>query len=169
MQTNGRLVEDIEHVDQLRANLSSQTDALTLTTRQRGRLAVEGQIVETHIEQEVKTGTNLLQYLGGYLLLLGIEMFLYMIEPFAQLADIHSAEFGDVLIPDAIGQRLTVQSLSVTLRTLAFCQKLIGPFLTAGTLVALHDITQIFDDAIEPDEVIARCVNQFLVDTNLFQ
>ena len=49
VQTDARLIEDIEHVDQLATNLSSQTDALALTSRERSRLAVEREIIESHI------------------------------------------------------------------------------------------------------------------------
>ena len=49
VQTDARLIEDIEHVDQLATNLSSQTDALALATRERSRLAVEREIIESHI------------------------------------------------------------------------------------------------------------------------
>ena len=45
-------IEDIEHVDQLATNLSSQTDALALTTRKRSRLAVKREIIESHIQEE---------------------------------------------------------------------------------------------------------------------
>ena len=53
VQTDARLVEDIEHVDELAANLGGETDALALSTGERGRLAVEREIVETHVEEEV--------------------------------------------------------------------------------------------------------------------
>ena len=50
VQSDGRLVQDIQYVDQLRTNLCCQTDALTLTTRQRCRLAVQRQIVQTDFQ-----------------------------------------------------------------------------------------------------------------------
>ena len=41
MQTDTWLVEDVEHVDELAANLCGKTDALTLAARERSRLAIE--------------------------------------------------------------------------------------------------------------------------------
>ena len=84
MKADAGLVEDIEHIDKLRTNLRSQSDALALTTRERGRLAIQGEIVEPHFEQEVQSGAYLLQNLLGYLLLLVVEMVFHLIEPLAQ-------------------------------------------------------------------------------------
>ena len=41
MQPNARLIEDVEHIDQLRANLRGEPDALTLSSRQRSTGSVE--------------------------------------------------------------------------------------------------------------------------------
>ena len=41
MKSDGRLVEDIEHINQLTTNLGSKTNTLTLTTRKGCRLARE--------------------------------------------------------------------------------------------------------------------------------
>ena len=40
VKTDAGLVEDIEHVDELGANLRGQTDTLALATRERSRLTV---------------------------------------------------------------------------------------------------------------------------------
>ena len=105
----------------------------------------------------------------GYLLLLVIQMVFHLVEPFAQFTDIHRCQFGDVLVPDTIGESLTVESLSVTFRTFAFFQKLISPFLTRCRFVIFHDISQVFNDAVETDEIVAGGVNQFLFDPDIFK
>ena len=50
VQSDARLVEDIEYVDELRTYLCGKTYTLALTSRERCRLSVERQIVETHIQ-----------------------------------------------------------------------------------------------------------------------
>ena len=57
----------------------------------------------------------------------------------------------------------------MTLRTFTFRQELLRPFLSVGTLVALHHVAQVFDDAVEGHEIVARRVNQFLVDAHILQ
>src|SRR5574344_1456976 len=48
MQSDTRFIWYIKHVDQLGTDLRGQSDTLTLTARQRSRLTVERQIVETY-------------------------------------------------------------------------------------------------------------------------
>ncbi len=86
VQTNRRFVEDIQHVDQLRTNLRGQSDALALTARQRGRLTVQRQIIQSHVQKEIQSGAYLLQYLCGNLLLLFVQVLLGFIQPFAQFS-----------------------------------------------------------------------------------
>ena len=54
MQTNARLVEHIHHTREARANLAGQSNALRFTTRQGIGTAVEAQIVQTHVVQELQ-------------------------------------------------------------------------------------------------------------------
>ena len=55
MQTDGRLVKNIKHIDQARTDLGGQPDALALATRKRRRIAVERHVVQPHLQQEVQT------------------------------------------------------------------------------------------------------------------
>jgi hypothetical protein len=54
VQADGRLVEHVEHAHEARADLAGQTDALGLAARQRGRRAVQREVVEAHVEQEAE-------------------------------------------------------------------------------------------------------------------
>ena len=65
VQADRRLVEHVHHARQLRAELRRQPDALRLAARQRGRRAIERQVVEADVEQEAEAGVDLLQDLGG--------------------------------------------------------------------------------------------------------
>ena len=53
MQTDGRLIKDIQHIDKARPYLGSQPNALTLTARECVRESVQRQITQSHVEQEV--------------------------------------------------------------------------------------------------------------------
>ena len=51
VEADRRLVEDVEHADQARADLRGEPDALPLAARQRGRRAVEGQVLEPDLRR----------------------------------------------------------------------------------------------------------------------
>ena len=169
VQSDAGLIQNIEHVHQLTAYLRRQTDTLTLAARQRCRLAVQCQIVQSHIEQEIQTRAYLLQYLCGNLLLLVVQVLFTLVQPCAQLVQVHRCQFGDVLVPDLIRQRLAVQSQAVTLGTFPFGQELVGPFLSARRVVVLHHRAQVFHHTVEIDEVVARRVHQILADAHRVQ
>ena len=59
VQTDGRLVQDVQHTHQARADLRGQPDALRLAAGEGGRRALQGQIVQTHIDQEAQAGVDL--------------------------------------------------------------------------------------------------------------
>ena len=96
-------------------------------------------------------------------------MLLTVVEPLAQLAEVHVGQFSDVLVPDLVRQGLAVQALPVTFRTLAFCQELLGPFLSAARLVVLHHRAQVFHHTVVVDEIVAGGMYQFLVDAHRLQ
>ena len=54
VQPDTRLVEDIQDIHQLTADLRSQTDTLALATRQGCRSTVQGQIIQSHIQQKLQ-------------------------------------------------------------------------------------------------------------------
>ena len=62
---------------------------MALSARETGRLTVESEVVKTNLEQEVETGTDLLEYLKGYLLLLMVEVRLHLIEPLTEFGNVH--------------------------------------------------------------------------------
>src|SRR6185295_12851788 len=52
VEADRRLVEDIEHADEARADLGREADALALAAGQRDGTAIEGQVVEADVDQE---------------------------------------------------------------------------------------------------------------------
>ena len=68
-----RLVADVEHAHQAGADLRRQADALRLAAGERRRAAVERQVVEADLDQEVEAGADLLEDLVGDRLLALVE------------------------------------------------------------------------------------------------
>src|SRR5687768_5022427 len=65
MESDARLVEDVEHAHQAGADLGCQPDALRLAAAQAASRAIQGQVVESDVDQESEAGLNLLQDLAG--------------------------------------------------------------------------------------------------------
>ena len=65
VQADRRLVEHVERADQRRAERRREVDALRLAARERGRQAVERQVVEADVAQERQPARDFLQHLLG--------------------------------------------------------------------------------------------------------
>ena len=65
MQTDGRLVEHVEHADQTGADLGGQPDALRLTAGERARGTLQRQVLQPDVEQEAQPRLDLLEHLPG--------------------------------------------------------------------------------------------------------
>ena len=61
VQADRRLVEDVERVDQRRADGGGEVDALQLAAGERARLAVERQIVEADVDQVAQAAADLVE------------------------------------------------------------------------------------------------------------
>ena len=62
VQADRRLVEDVEHADQARADLGRQPDALALAARQRAGGPVQREVVEADVHQEAEPLADLLEH-----------------------------------------------------------------------------------------------------------
>ena len=65
VQADGRLVQDIHHADQARADLAGQADALRLAAGQGVGAAIQSQVVEADIDQELQALADFLEDLVG--------------------------------------------------------------------------------------------------------
>ena len=65
VETNTGFIQDIEDAGKARTNLSGESNALSLTTGQRPCAARHTEIVQSHFEQELQTGSNLAQNGSG--------------------------------------------------------------------------------------------------------
>ena len=70
VEADGRLVQDVEHAHQAGADLGGQPDALPLAAGEGAGGAVEGEVVEPHVHQEVEPLADLLEDPAGDLGLL---------------------------------------------------------------------------------------------------
>ena len=163
VQTDARLIEYVEHVHKLRAYLCGKPYALALAARQCCRGTVERQVVEPHLQQEVKSCAYLLQYLCRYLLLLRVKMLLRLVGPAAQLADVHFGKLAYVLVPYSVRQSLAVEALAAAFRTGAFGKKLLAPLSGIGTVIVVDNVLYVFHHSVEGRKPVVGGVCQFLV------
>jgi len=103
VQADRRLVEDVEDPDQATADLGGQTDALGLAAGQGARVAMEGQVVQAHVEEEAHPGLDLFEdRLGDHPIPLGQ---LEGPDHLGGLADGQGAQLVDVPAVDGDRQR----------------------------------------------------------------
>ena len=98
VQPDRRLVEHVEHADEAAADLAREPDALRLAAGERARVAVEAQVVEADVEQELQPLVDLLEHPLGDQPLALVELDLG--EELGGLADREVADLGDVLAAD---------------------------------------------------------------------
>ena len=154
MQTDTRLVENIKHIHQLRTNLCSQTDTLALTAGKADRTTVQRQIIQTDIQQELQTRTNLFQNLyGDFLLFIGKE-FIYLHQPVIQLVDVHVCQFIDILVMDSEMQSFLIQAGPFTFGTNSSFSKLFRPFLRCRRSIFLLQHLNILHHSFIGNKVI---------------
>jgi hypothetical protein len=102
VQADARLVEDVEDADEPGADLGGQADALRLAAGQRARRAVEGEVVQPDVDEELQPLVDLLEHPLGDLPLARAEL-----EPAQELralADGHRRDLGDRAVAERDGE-----------------------------------------------------------------
>src|SRR5258708_3360996 len=61
MKSDRRLVEDVEHADEARADLRGETDALALAAGEAARRAIECKVFESYVGEKIQPLANFLQ------------------------------------------------------------------------------------------------------------
>ena len=92
MQADRGLVENVKHADQSAADLAGQANPLRLAAGERGRGAVERQILEPHVAQKAQPAANFLEHFGGDVCAGGI--LIELAEKLDGFADRQCADFG---------------------------------------------------------------------------
>ena len=148
VQSYRRLVEDVEHVHQLRTYLRSQSDALRLAARKCHRRTVERKVSEANAKQELDACGNLLQYLSGNALLPFVQLRRQLVHPLGQVGDCHCAHLGNVLAVDEVMERLIVQTLSVAVGTGLHRAERLSPAAFLGRSIVTRGVLQILHQAL---------------------
>ena len=92
VQSDTRLVQNVEHTDKTGADLSGQTDALRLSSRQRGGPSGQTEVVKADVHQEPEAGVDLRQHAAGDLRRLAGQF--QISQSLARLADGQVAQVG---------------------------------------------------------------------------
>ena len=130
VQSDGRLVENVEHAHQARADLRRQTDSLALAAGERCRRARERQIPESDGLQKFEPRPDLAQNLfrnNGH-----VACQSQVIHEFQLFRDRHRAEIHNAHPTDRHGEAHVRQPLAVTLRA--------GPLRHAALQLFAHRV-----------------------------
>ena len=110
VQSDGRLVKDIENAHQARADLRRQTDTLRLAAGERRARARERQVFESYRAQEAEAVFDLLQNtLADAHLLLGQRQLIHKVE---RVDDGFFAVVADAKSADRDGERFAAEPLA---------------------------------------------------------
>src|SRR5271168_517326 len=117
MKSYRRLVEDVEHANQARADLRGETNALALTAREAPRSAIESQILEADVGEKIQPLANFLEDEPRDFGLLRAQ--LRRGEERERLLDRHRSHFGNRLAIEADEQAFLLEARAVAGRTRA--------------------------------------------------
>ena len=152
VQPDRRLVENVEHIDQLRTDLRGQPDALALAARKRTRRARQRQVAQPHVHQEAQPLADLLDnFLRDTPLLLGHPL-PDTGHPLRKIGDRHGRHFGDILSVDAELQGLLPQARTAADGALAVDEELVAPLLAALRVLVLR-AADVLGDALPLQEL----------------
>ena len=113
VQADRRLVEDVQHPGQSRADLRGEADALALAARQRAGCARQGEVLQADIDQEAQPALQLAQDAPGDLALLGGQRLLEPEAPMPGGADRHLRHLSDMQRIDLDGQGFRLEAIAV--------------------------------------------------------
>ena len=102
MQADARLIEDVEHIDQLGAYLCGQTDALAFTSGKGCGSPVQRKIVQADVQHETDPFPELLENVASDPVLPAGHLLRQRIQPLLQGADLHRRDFRDRLREGAV-------------------------------------------------------------------
>ena len=155
MQTDTRLVQNVEHIDQLRAHLSRQSNTLALTARQRTRRTRQRQIAQSDIDQKARTRAHLLQYFVSDSTLFISQFIFDLLGPLGKFRYAQIAHLGDIFASHAEVQRLTAQTRATTNATLLPYQELLAPLISTTRIVIVQAV-DILGNALPRDHLVTQ-------------
>ena len=153
VQADRRLVQDVEHAHQRRADLRGQPDALRLASRQRRGRPLERQIAHADVVEEAQPLVDLAQDQPGDLAL-GVRQ-LQLLQPLDRAPRGHARELVDPEAAHLDRQRLRPQPRALALRARAQRHVLLDLLARpVGVRLAVAPL-QVRDDALEGGRVRA--------------
>ncbi len=113
MQPDGGRVQDVEHAHQATPHLARQADALPLAPREGRGGAVEGQVVQSDVHQELEPAGDLFEHLLRDLELLRRQHLGQGARPMQRLTDAQARHLDDGAPADGHGDALGAQAHAV--------------------------------------------------------
>ena len=159
MQPDGWLIEHIEHAAQLGADLRGQPDALRFAARERGRGALEAQIIQAHGREKFEPAADLIDDAAGNLRLALAELPAPGGEQRAR--NRHGGEIGDGNAFHAHRETGGPQPLAVAIRTLDGRHVICEPLAVAFACL-LKTLIENFQDARKSVATIEQQLLRFL-------
>ena len=147
VQTDGRLIQNIQHAHERRADLRCEPDALALAAGQRGRRACERQVLQSDALQKMQARAHLAQNALGDLRILLAER--EPVEKRQLLRDWQRRKLGNVPPADRDGQHLRPQPRTVTVRAGRLCHAVLERCTHGIALRLLIAALKVADDALK--------------------
>ena len=153
VEADRRLVEDVEHADEARADLRRQPDALRLAARERARRAIEREVADADVVEERQPLADLADHaLGDQPLGVGQ---LELAEVRERLVHGAARDVVDVVSADRHGERLGPQSRAAAGRARAHRHERLDALLLQLRLRLAVAPLEVRDDALEGGHVRA--------------
>ena len=114
MQTDARLVQNVQNARQCAADLRCQTDTLTFTARQRHRRSCKGEVIEPHVTQETKTAVDFFQNRVRNQVLRFRQGRFQLVHEIAKVIHGHIAKLRDIFTANGHRKGFLFQTLPLT-------------------------------------------------------
>ena len=157
VKADRRLVQDVEHADELGADLRRQPQPLCFPSRQRRRGAVELQVADADVVEKHQALADLLHDARADELL-GLRE-LELVQEFERTGDGHLRELVNVLVADRDGEHLGLQAGAVADRAWPEGHVLLDAFALRGGVGLAVAPLEARDDALEGEHVGAAAVH----------
>ena len=109
VQSNARFIQDIQYIHQLGADLRGEADPLAFPSGKAPGTPVEGQIIQTNVQQEFQPPAQFFKDVSGNGKLAFAQALFNALEPAEEFNDVHTGQAGDVLSVQAEMEGFPVQ------------------------------------------------------------
>ena len=148
MQADARFVEHVHHADEAAADLAREAYALRLPAGERRRRAFQREVFESHVEEEVEPGDDLLERFVSDQAF-GVRQG-KLAEESADIQYGQPAKRGDGEAAQGDGQRFGPEAFAMAVIALTDGHVPLDLGLVPGRLERMIPLFQVGDDAVEP-------------------